>query len=109
MTLEQFIESEAQRLFAALGARHGRDIDFYRLLARRCIEPTPQQLKDAMNAVRRVEEFLGRGPVRICYEGMEGMEGMEHLSLPRCKKSKRRSRRKPRATSGAPLNGAKPH
>ena len=83
MTLEQFIESEAQRLFAALGARHGRDIDFYRLLARRCIEPTPQQLKDAMNAVRRVEEFLGRGPVRICYEGMEGME---HLSLPRCKK-----------------------
>lgn len=65
MTLEQFIESEAQRLFAALGARHGRDIDFYRLLARRCIEPTPQQLEDAMNAVRRVEEFLGRGPVHI--------------------------------------------
>lgn len=106
MTLEQFIESEAQRLFAALGARHGRDIDFYRLLARRCIEPTPQQLEDAMNAVRRVEEFLGRGPVHICYEGMDGME---HLSLPLCKKSTRRARRKPRATSGAPLNGAKPH
>ena len=106
MTLEQFIEGEAQRLFAALGARHGRDIDFYRLLARRCIAPTPEQLKDAMNAVRRVEEFLGREPVHICYEGMDGME---HLSLPRCKKSKRRPRRKPRAAAGKPLNGAKPH
>jgi hypothetical protein len=106
MTLEQFIESEAQRLFAALGARHGRDIDFYRLLARGCIAPTPKQLKDAMHAMQRVEEFLARGPVHICYEGMEGME---HLSLPRCKKSQRRTRRKPRATKGAPRNGAKPH
>ena len=106
MTLEQFIESEAQRLFAALGARQGRDIEFYRLLARRCIAPTPEQLKHAMNAVRRVEAFLGREPVHICYEGMDGME---HLLLPRCKKSKRRTRRKPRATAGAPLNGAKPH
>ena len=50
------------RLFAALGVRHGRDIDFYRLLARRCIAPTPEPLKDAMNAVRRVEEFLRREP-----------------------------------------------
>jgi hypothetical protein len=106
MTLEQFIESEAQRLFAALGARHGRDIVFYRLLAQRCIAPTPEQLKDAMDAVRRVEEFLGREPVHICYDGMDGLE---HLSLPRCKKSKRRARRQSRAKVTAPLTGDKPH
>jgi hypothetical protein len=109
MTLEEFIESEAQRLFAALGARHGRDIDFYRLLAQRCIAPTQEQMQHAMDAVRRVEEFLGREPVHICYDGMDGMDGMEHLSLPRCKKSKRRARRKSRAKVGAPLMGAKPH
>jgi hypothetical protein len=106
MTLEKFIESEAQRLFAALGARHGHDIDFYRLLAQRCIAPTHEQLQAAMDAVRRVEEFLGREPVHICYDGMDGME---HLSLPRCKKSKRRARRQSRAKVAAPLTGGKPH
>jgi hypothetical protein len=83
MTLEQFIESEAQRLFAALGARHGRNIDFYRLLAQRCIAPTQEQMQLAMEAVRRVEEFLGREPVHICYDGVDGME---HMQLPRCAK-----------------------
>ncbi len=71
MTLDEYIESEAQRLFAALGARHGRDIDFYRLMAQRCIAPTPEQMQDVMDAVRRVEEFLGREPVHICYDSDE--------------------------------------
>jgi hypothetical protein len=106
MTLEQFIESEAQRLFAALGTRHGRDIDFYRLLAQRCIAPTQEQIQHAMDAVRRVEEFLGREPLHICYDGVDGME---HLSLPRCKKTKRRPRRQSRANAAVPLKGAKPH
>lgn len=106
MTLEQFIESEAQRLFAALGARHGRDIEFYRLMAQRCIAPTQEEIQHAMDAVRRVEEFLGRGPVHICYDGMEGME---HLALPRCQKSKRRARRQVRADATAPSKDAKPH
>jgi hypothetical protein len=60
----------------------------------------------AIDAVRRVEEFLGQGPVHICYDGMDGME---HLSLPRCKKSKRRGRRQSRAEVVAPVTGAKPH
>jgi hypothetical protein len=59
-----------------------------------------------MDAVRRVEEFLGREPVHICYDGMEGME---HLALPRCQKSKRRARRPSRAKATASLKGAKPH
>jgi hypothetical protein len=106
MTLEQFIESEAQRLFAALGARHGRDIDFYRLLAQRCIAPTQEEMQHAMDAVRRVEEFLGREPVHLCYDGMEGME---HLALPRCQKSKRRARGESSAKVAAPSTGGKPH
>jgi hypothetical protein len=81
MTLDEFIESEAQRLFAALGVRHGRDIDFYRLLAQRCIAPTPEQMQQAAEALRRVEAFLGREPVHLCYDGME------HLPLLTCKGS----------------------
>ncbi len=106
MTFDEFIESEAQRLFTALGARHGRDIDFYRLLAQRCIAPTADQMQQAMEAVRRVEEFLGREPVHICYDGMDGME---HLSPPRCKKSARRARRKSRADLRSPEAVAKSH
>jgi hypothetical protein len=89
MTIDEYIESEAQRLFAALGQRHGRDIDFYRLMAQRCIAPSPEQMQHALDAVRRVEAFLGREPVHICYDGMDGME---HLLLPRCKKSSRRDK-----------------
>ncbi len=106
MTLEQFIESEAQRLFAALGARHGHDIDFYRLMARRCIAPSEEIMQQAMDAVRRVEEFLGQGPVHICYDGVEGLE---HLSVPRCKKSRRRVRRPARAKVAPTPKGVKPH
>jgi hypothetical protein len=73
MTFDEFIECEAQRLFAALGHRHGRDIDFYRLLARRCNAPTPEQMQHAMEAVRRVQEFLGHEPVPLCYDGVDGM------------------------------------
>jgi hypothetical protein len=106
MTLDEYIESEAQRLFAALGARHGRDIDFYRLMAQRCIAPTPEQMQDVMDAVRRVEEFLGREPVHICYDGIEGLE---HVSVPRCKESRRRARRSSRVNAAPARMSAKPH
>jgi hypothetical protein len=85
MTLDEFIESEAQRLFAVLGVRHGRDIDFYRLLAQRCIAPTPEHMQQAAEALRRVEAFLDREPVHLCYAGMDGLE---HLSLPRCRRTR---------------------
>jgi len=101
MTLDEFIESEAQRLFAALGERHGRDLEFYRLLTKRFVAPTPEQMQQAADALRRVEEFLGFDPV--------GIKPRDWDDVPASSKCACRSRRKIKLSKSPPAPHSKLH